>query len=129
MDSIQIVPVDERDSSWEDGAPRFRVYLHAGGPTKTGDATATYDVTGADVLQVIDWAQRRVAGTDGSYAVALVRDDVERGRGLVWLVGIDGNTNPWDAREEEQLARMLARRAQPVRVGPGDRMPSGVEPR
>jgi hypothetical protein len=31
----------------------------------------TYDITGADVLQVIDWAQRQ-AGDSLTYAIALV---------------------------------------------------------
>jgi hypothetical protein len=49
------------------------------------------------VLQVIDWAQRQ-AGGELTFAVALVRDDREEerlnpedGRGLVWLMGMDGN--------------------------------------
>lgn len=95
MSDIRIVAVDERDSGWEDDRPRFRVDLHTGGETSALGSTATYDVTGADVLQVIDWAQRQ-AGEDQVYAVALVRDEPRRdpsgtGRGLVWLVGRDGN--------------------------------------
>ena len=43
--------VDERDSSWEDDGPRFRVYLHGSGAESTSGWTATYDTTGADVLQ------------------------------------------------------------------------------
>lgn len=94
---MQVVQVDERDSGWEDRGPRFRVYLHGSSATSTGGWTGTCDITGADVLQVIDWAQRQ-AGDQLTYAVALVRDDKERerinpgsGRGLVWLVGMDGN--------------------------------------
>ena len=119
---MKVTPVDERDSSWEDDQPTFRVYLH---PDATADttvsSTATYDITGADVLQVIDWAQEHVG--DGVYAVALVREDADRetqnpdyGRGLVWLVGRDGNGWPGiDASETHALDRMLERRT--VRVG------------
>lgn len=99
MNDLQIVQVDERDSSWEDSHPRFRVYLHGSGEATTHGWTDTYDITGADVLQVIDWAQRQ-AGESLTYAVALVRDDraSERrdhghARGLVWLVGIHGDTD------------------------------------
>ena len=131
MKDVQIVQVDERDSSWENGGARFRVYLHGSGATTHG-WTDTYDITGADVLQVIDWAQRQ-AGDFLTYAVALVYDDKAReqvnpgcARGLVWLVGMDGNTNALNPEEAEILNRMLARRGEPVGVPSTDRMPPGV---
>jgi hypothetical protein len=111
---IRAEAVDERDSCWEDDSPRFRVYLHSHpGP---GSATATYDLTGADVLQTIDWAQSHVSA-GGTYAVALVSDrrwQDEPERGLVWLVGIDGNTDPATDSEREALRRMAARATSPV---------------
>ncbi len=130
MAGIDVVRVDERDSGWEDDRPRFRVYLHGSGRSETQGWTVTYDVLGADVLQVVDWAQRQVRD-DETYAVALVRDeqdpDGRRRRGLVWLVGRDGND---DGRDDVRIAaaqaRMLARREAPVGVPAGDRMPSGV---
>lgn len=132
MDEVKIVPVDERDSSWENDHPRFRVYLHGSGETTTHGSTATYDITGADVLQVIDWAQRQ-AGESLTYAVALVYDDQAseqlnpgHGRGLVWLVGIDGNTSALNSEETRAMERMVARRHEPVGVPEGDRMPRGV---
>ena len=131
MNDVQIVRVDERDNNWEDSGPRFRVYLHGSGETTHG-WTDTYDITGADVLQVIDWAQRQ-AGGSLTYAVALVYDDEARGqlnpgcaRGLVWLVGMDGNTDAWDARDAEVLNRMLTRRRDAIGVPTADRMPAGV---
>ncbi len=130
MTDVQIVRVDERDSGWEDPRPRFRVYLHGSGETSTYGSTDTYDVTGADVLQVIEWAQRQ-AGDSLTYAVALVVDDEARaqrdagfGRGLVWLVGVDGNDT--GEAEGEAQRRMLARRGEPVGIPAADRMPGGV---
>lgn len=130
MAPIDIALVDERDSGWECHDPVFRVYLHDAAPGATGGATATYDVRGADALQVIDWAESQVRTTDATtYAVALVRDEWSPGRsdmrrGLVWLVGIDGNTGTaLDEREADALARMIARRADPVAVPAADRMP------
>jgi hypothetical protein len=129
---VQIVCVDERDSGWEDGRPRFRVYLHGSGQASTNGWTDTYDVTGADILQVIDWAQRQ-AGDSLTYSVALVYDhdaleqpNPGRGRGLVWLVGMDGNDIAAGPQEPERQHRMLARRRQPVRIPSADRMPLGV---
>lgn len=74
------------------------------------------------------WAQLQ-AGDKLTYAVALVRDDrdAERrnpgyGRGLVWLVGMDGNDRTDDAPERSQRQqRMLQRRRQPVGIPEADR--------
>ena len=119
---IQVEEVDERDSCWEDSSPTFRVYLHSHrGPSS---ATATYDLTGADALQAIDWAQSHVVA-GGTYAVALVceRPGTARPeRGLVWLVGIDGNTDPVNEAETEALRRMAERATTPVVIPRGDRM-------
>jgi len=132
MTEVAIRQVDERDSNWEDNRPRFRVYLHGSGATSTRGRTDTYDVTGADVLQVIDWAQRQ-AGDSLTYAIALVYDDddMERrnpthGRGLVWLVGMDGNDTTEDDESAQIQQRMLVRRHDPVRLPPADRMPADV---
>jgi hypothetical protein len=130
MSEVRIVPVDERDSGWEDHRPRFRVYLHGSGETSTGGWTATYDVTGADVLQVVDWAQAQ-AGDSRTYAVALVYDDKAEeesnpghGRGLVWLVGMDGNDHdPENPLVVATQQRMLNRRGAPLAVPEADTMP------
>lgn len=133
MSSISIVPVDERDSGWEDSRPRFRVYLHGSGETETHGWTATYDITGADVLQVIDWAQAQ-ATDRRTYAVALVYDDKANeatspghGRGLIWLVGGDGNDNTEDDLPRRMVQqRMLNRRAAPTLVADPDKMPEEI---
>jgi|SRR6478735_3686679 len=127
MTPIEIVAVDERDSGWERHDPRFRVYLQGGsmhaGREWTGGTTATFDVTGADLLQVIDWAERTAAGRS-TYAIALVVDEADGGRGLVWLVGLDGNDlSPEEPAWVDAQRRMLARRQHPVVVGDADRMP------
>ncbi len=129
---MRIVGVDERDNNWEKHRPRYRVYLHGSGEASTHGWTDTYDVIGADVLQVVDWAQRQ-AGELLTYAVALVYDDqaeeqrdVGRGRGLVWLVGMDGNDYATDDWEVQSQQRMIARRTAPIVVPPRDRMPGDV---
>ena len=131
--AMQVTRVDERDSGWEEDHPRFRVYLHGSGETSTGGWTDTHDITGADVLQVVDWAQRQ-AGDRLTYAVALVRDDADEerrnpgyGRGLVWLVGMDGNDCTQDDPEGRAAQqRMLARRSSPVGIPEADRAPRDV---
>jgi hypothetical protein len=107
------------------------VYLHGSGETETYGWTDTYDIVGADALQVIDWAQRQ-AGDSLTYAVALVTEDMDprresgHRRGLVWLIGMDGNDPAVNERDAVTQLRMLSRRAQPVAIPEGDRMPAGV---
>ena len=132
MDDIQIAQVDERDSGWEQHRPRFRVYLHGSGESSTTGWTDTYDIEGADVVQVIDWAQRQ-AGDALTYAIALVYDDqaqqdVNAGhaRGLVWLVGRDGNERPVKHHAAAIQERMLTRRREPIVIPPADLMPPDV---
>jgi hypothetical protein len=129
VDGVQISAVDERDSGWERDSPRFRVYLQKTSGSYIGGRSATYDITGADVVQVIDWAQRE-AGDSLVYSIALVCDDQAEeqlhpghGRGLVWLVGMDGNRSDLDPVAAQIQQRMLARRGAPVIVPPADRMP------
>jgi hypothetical protein len=118
---MEVQRVDERDSSWEDDAPRFRVYLFDRGRCG-GDyaVTDTWDITGADVLEAIRWAQDR-AGRDGLYAVAVVREELKfredehPSRGLVWLVGMDWFDDvAEDVDGQRTKDRMIARRGQAV---------------
>jgi hypothetical protein len=132
VDGIKIVGVDERNSNLENDHPRFRVYFQRTQDSYIGGWTATYEITGADVVQVVDWAQRQ-AGETLVYSIALVYDDraMEEpapgpGRGLVWLLGMDGNRSELDPSEAEIQRRMLARRQNPVIVPSTDRMPPGV---
>lgn len=104
---MRVEECDERDSHWESYCPRFRVYIFAGdGP---GYPVSTYDITDADILDVVSWAQTR-AGTEHMYAVALVCDKDDAGRGLVWLVGMDLNDVPSTESERKCQAAMRARR-------------------
>jgi hypothetical protein len=109
---MNVVPVDERDSAWEDSSPRYRVYFFAGdGP---GCHTSTFDVTDAEMLEVVQWAEHE-AGLQRMFAIALVRDEVRVGggepeRGLVWLLGADANdSGDTDALRVRQ-ATMRSRR-------------------
>lgn len=121
----RVVSIDERDSRWEDPRPRFRVYVYDSCEVSTSGSTEVYEITGADVLQVIDWAQTH-AGAERTYSVALVRVRERPGgdaeSGVVWLVGVDGNDDtaddPAGRRAQE---RMLERRHDPVEVPRADR--------
>jgi hypothetical protein len=103
---VLVEPIDERDSSWEESDLRYRVYFFAGPPP--GRSVDTYDVTKADVLDVIRWAQDH-AGDDRLFAVALVGQNAHGRRGLSWLVGCDAN-----GAASEALEKMIDRRGRTV---------------
>lgn len=115
---MHITGVGERDGSWENHHPTFRVYLFdSGDAARASRATDTYDVTGADVLDAIQWAQDQ-AGENQLYAVALVAEDttqpVDHRCGLIWLVGMDANDTPANEAGRARQAAMLARRGKRV---------------
>lgn len=135
---IEIEAVDERDSSWEVGppgpgvGPRFRVYLHSSVAETTHGTTWTCDVTGAEALQVIDWAQRQ-AGDRLTCAVALVYDDAERerlnpghGRGLVWLVWAWTATRPRSTPVRRPHCSACSAGGHSESASPPETMPPGV---
>ncbi|WP_416392916.1 MULTISPECIES: hypothetical protein [unclassified Curtobacterium] len=120
---MDVIEVDERDSTWEDPRPRFRVYVQR--PEGEVFATDTTELLEADVLQAVDWAQRRAAEHEGAlWSLALVSDDRRGLRGLTWLVGSDANDPPEDGLDVDRRARMRARRSDPVVVPPRDRAPA-----
>lgn len=116
---MDVIEVDERDSTWEHQSPRFRVYLQR--PAGDVHATQTFDLTGADALQAIDWAQRQAEPTGSLWALALVGTDSRGLRGLTWLVGMDANDPPSDEHEVDLAERMRARGSTPVVVPTEDR--------
>ena len=118
---MQVEPVDEADSEWEDDRPRFRIYLFEGPVHNPGLVVDTYDITDADIFEGVRWAQERT-GDSHLYAVALVRDERERpeaegrqmSRELVWLVGRDLNDPAASEAEQRCVRRMTARRGRRV---------------
>lgn len=128
MNSIQVESVWEYDRCGQEDDPRFRVFFQEGSTTETGGTTTVYEITGADALQVIDWAQRHATGTV-TWALALVVDyddvqdalDPKPHRNLVWLVGADGNERASKLDVVQQ--RMLQRRGNPIQIPASDRMP------
>ncbi len=112
---MRVEAIDERDGRNEGEASLFRVTIFRGGDDPMCSwATATYEVSDADVLEVVDWA-RTEAALDGLFAVALVVDhagpqgDREE---AVWLVGTDANIGEPDEQQRRWFDAMLERRAQ-----------------
>lgn len=105
---MRVTLVDERDSSWESLAPRYRMYVYEG----AGNAVTTLDFEGARYADVV--SAGAIADRDGRlWSAAMVIDD-SQGRGLVWITGLDYNDRPvtsaeWAARREMQDRYLSAR--------------------
>ncbi len=105
--------VDERDSSWENDAPRFRIYVFE----DAENAVSTFDLLGATVEEALEAARVQSGNDQHLWSLALVHDDGRAGRGLVWLSGNDYNDNPaqvddpnyWRARGAMQNRYLRAR--------------------
>ncbi len=93
--TIQARPVDPRDVNIEVDAPTFRVSFWNGSP---GHACREYEVTGADVDEVSDWAETN-AGVDESYVIGLLTSLVGAHEGDVLLTTIKG-TGPSRAEDD-----------------------------
>lgn len=74
--------VDPRDTRWERCAPAYRVYFWDG-----RGASDEYEVTDADVPEVLAWAEAEARRTDRTYVLWLRHDDRNDGAGLIRLAG------------------------------------------
>lgn len=84
--------VDPRETGWQIDHPTYRVYIWSPGPPSEhitpaarGWRCSEFDVTGADVEEVLAWA-RAQAPSDGTYTVFLRGTDNGEG-GLSRLAG------------------------------------------
>jgi hypothetical protein len=82
---VRVEAVDPRDTTWEDYHPVFRVYFWRGG---NGWASDEYEITNADVAEVLDWAASQLPAKGTEFALYLRRFEGHE-LGLVLLVGRD----------------------------------------
>ena len=105
---MQVRAVDERDVTWEVDDVTFRVFVFAG----PANETSCYDITGAQMLDVLGWAQRRCRSGE-RYAVALVHDEARHHgsteRGLVWLLGVEPHRSTSSGSTSDRLRAMWDR--------------------
>lgn len=97
--------VDERDSAWERDDPRFRVFVFKGADK---EVTAT-DITGGTVEDAMESARALSNDNEHLWSLAVVVDEVDGARGLIWLSGMDYNSAPSTARQW-QLRRQMQNR-------------------
>ena len=79
---MRCVPIDPRDQTWEDDAPSYRVYLW----NRSGSACEEWEISEADVTEVVAWADEHVG--DGTASIWIVQRRAD-GVGLIRLLGID----------------------------------------
>jgi hypothetical protein len=96
-DQVKVEAVDPRDTTWEDYHPVFRVYFWR---EVHGWSSDEYEVTNADVAEVLDWAWSQLPAKGTEFAVYLRRWEAHE-PGLVLLVGRDpsdpSQTQPFPA--------------------------------
>ncbi|MFK4804299.1 hypothetical protein ACI3KX_00385 [Microbacterium sp. ZW CA_36] len=99
-------PVDEADTAWESCDARYRVFVYTGPEA----AVKAIDIVDASLHEVMD-STRALADNDRNmWSLALVMDAAEpRGRGLVWLSGMDYHRAPASAFEWRLRAEMQDR--------------------
>jgi hypothetical protein len=102
--------VDERDSSWESHDPRFRILVFEG----ARNAVRAVDIVDASVDDAFESARALSEGDRRLWSLALVTDDRQGGRGLVWLSGMDYNDAPvtakqWALRRQMQNRYLMAK--------------------
>jgi hypothetical protein len=78
---VQIHGVDPRDTRWERYAPAYRVYFWDGG------SSDEYEITDADVPEVLAWAETQAQRTNRTYVLWLRHEDRHDGPGLIRLAG------------------------------------------
>jgi hypothetical protein len=81
---MDVIAVDPRDETWAVDRPRYRVYFH-----EVNGTSDEYEVTGADVDEVIAWAEKQA----GQRTYVLYVCVPANGLGLVRLAGADPNAS------------------------------------
>lgn len=82
---VHVRSIDPRDQTWEQNHPAYRVYFH-----DADGLSDEYEVTGADVEDVIAWAHTQLGKRTFVLYVAVAEPD---GLGLVRLLGHDPHAN------------------------------------
>ncbi|MBZ4018504.1 hypothetical protein CCS38_22740 [Streptomyces purpurogeneiscleroticus] len=78
--------MDPRDTTWEQDAATYRAYFW----DRSANTSDDYEVTGADVEEVLAWARAKAEETNSAYTL-YVRVTDEGKPGLVRLSGVAGD--------------------------------------
>lgn len=83
--------VDPRDTRWESPNPTYRVYFCTNGGTEE------YEITDADVPEIMKWAEAQALKTARNYVLYLRYEHETQGPGLFRLAG-------WELPSTERVA-------------------------
>lgn len=85
---VQAMPIDPRDQQWQSDSPAYRVFFwqSRGSGELSGWESEEWQLTEADVDEVLAWAGSRAAGR--TMSIWVVHQDAD-GIGLIRLAGID----------------------------------------
>ena len=85
---MRAISIDPRDQRWQNDSPAYRVYFwqSAGGSESPGWQSDEWELTEADIDEVLAWAGSHAAGR--TMSIWVVHRDAD-GLGLIRLAGID----------------------------------------
>jgi hypothetical protein len=86
MSNLTSRPIDPRDTGWEVWNPAYRVYFWQR-VSATGWGSRELEVSGDDIVAVLDWATRNA--NDGETYTLFAVVDYGDERGLIRLAGHD----------------------------------------
>jgi hypothetical protein len=86
MSKVISRPIDPRDQGREVWRPTYRVYFWRP-VSPTGWGSREFEVSGGDIVAILDWAERHADGGE-TFTVFVVVDEGDR-LGLVRLAGVD----------------------------------------
>ena len=86
MSNLTSRPIDPRDTGWEVWNPAYRVYFWRR-VSATGWGSRELEVSGDDIVAVLDWATRNA--NDGETYTLFAVVDYGDERGLIRLAGHD----------------------------------------
>jgi hypothetical protein len=91
---VRATPIDPRDQRRESDSPAYRVYFwqSVGSGEGSGWQSEEWELTEADVDEVLAWADAQAGGRTMSVWVVVHRD--AGGVGLIRLAGIDPTADP-----------------------------------
>ena len=98
---MHVESIDPRDTRWEFQSPTYRLYFCTDGGTEE------YEITGADVPEILTWAEEEARKSGRNYVLYVRVEHPSHGPGLLRLSG-------WELPSTERVPGEGARPAHAI---------------